>query len=116
MCKLYSITTNQTAIATLFRVINRYVGNLPPMPAHLPTPRRSHLSWGRTLGLNTEPLGNGDEVSQRLNLHFFHDLFPVRLDRVLGAAQFARDTSDRAFPRSGSQNLGERSAVNVVAG
>jgi hypothetical protein len=30
MCNLYSITTNQAAIAALFRVINRYVGNLPP--------------------------------------------------------------------------------------
>jgi putative SOS response-associated peptidase YedK len=32
MCNLYSITTNQEAIHALFRVINRYVGNLPPMP------------------------------------------------------------------------------------
>jgi hypothetical protein len=32
MCNLYSITTNQAAIAALFRVMNRYVGNLPPMP------------------------------------------------------------------------------------
>jgi hypothetical protein len=29
---LYSTTTNQAAIIALFRVINRYVGNLPPMP------------------------------------------------------------------------------------
>ncbi len=28
MCNLYSITTNQAAIAALFRVINRYTGNL----------------------------------------------------------------------------------------
>jgi hypothetical protein len=34
MCNLYSITTNQAAIAALFRVMNRYVGNLPPMPRH----------------------------------------------------------------------------------
>jgi putative SOS response-associated peptidase YedK len=33
---LYSITTNQEAILALFRVINRYVGNLPPMPAVFP--------------------------------------------------------------------------------
>jgi hypothetical protein len=33
MCNLYSITTNQAAIIALFRVINRYVDNLPPMPA-----------------------------------------------------------------------------------
>jgi hypothetical protein len=32
MCNLYSIATNQAAIIALFRVINRYVGNLPPMP------------------------------------------------------------------------------------
>jgi hypothetical protein len=32
MCNLYSITTNRAAIIALFRVINRYVGNLPPMP------------------------------------------------------------------------------------
>ena len=29
MCNLYSITTNQAEIIALFRVINRYVGNLP---------------------------------------------------------------------------------------
>ena len=33
MCNLYSITTNQAAIIALFRVINRYVDNLPPMRA-----------------------------------------------------------------------------------
>jgi len=32
MCNLYSITTNQEAIRQLFRAMNRYVGNLPPMP------------------------------------------------------------------------------------
>jgi hypothetical protein len=31
MCNLYSITTNQAAITALFRVTNRYVGNLAPM-------------------------------------------------------------------------------------
>ena len=36
MCNLYSITTNQAAIAHLFRVVNRYVGNLPPMPGVFP--------------------------------------------------------------------------------
>ena len=36
MCNLYSITTNQTAIINLFRVINRYVGNLAPMPGVFP--------------------------------------------------------------------------------
>jgi putative SOS response-associated peptidase YedK len=36
MCNLYSITTNQEAIARLFRVVNRYVGNLAPMPGIFP--------------------------------------------------------------------------------
>jgi putative SOS response-associated peptidase YedK len=36
MCNLYSITTNQEAIIRLFRVLNRYVGNLPPMPGVFP--------------------------------------------------------------------------------
>ena len=36
MCNLYSITTNQAAIAALFRVMNRYVGNLPLMPGVFP--------------------------------------------------------------------------------
>jgi putative SOS response-associated peptidase YedK len=36
MCNLYSITTNQAAIIALFRVVNRYVGNLPPMAGVFP--------------------------------------------------------------------------------
>jgi putative SOS response-associated peptidase YedK len=36
MCNLYSITTNQAAIAALFRHMSRYVGNLPPMPGVFP--------------------------------------------------------------------------------
>jgi putative SOS response-associated peptidase YedK len=36
MCNLYSITTNQAAISALFRVVNRYVGNLAPMPSVFP--------------------------------------------------------------------------------
>src|ERR1700731_815883 len=36
MCNLYSITTNQAAIIALFRVVNRYVGNLAPMPGAFP--------------------------------------------------------------------------------
>jgi hypothetical protein len=31
-----SITTNQAAILALFRVVNRYVGNLQPMPGVFP--------------------------------------------------------------------------------
>jgi hypothetical protein len=34
MCNLY--TTNRAAIINLFRVINRYVGDLAPMPGVFP--------------------------------------------------------------------------------
>ena len=36
MCNLYSITTNQEAIRALFRVVDRYVGNLAPIPGVFP--------------------------------------------------------------------------------
>jgi putative SOS response-associated peptidase YedK len=36
MCNLYSITTNQEAIRQLFRIVNRYVGNLAAMPGVFP--------------------------------------------------------------------------------
>ena len=36
MSNLYSITTNQEAISRLFRVMNRYVGNLAPMTGVFP--------------------------------------------------------------------------------
>jgi putative SOS response-associated peptidase YedK len=36
MCNLYSITTNQAAIIGLFRVVNRYVGNLARMRGVFP--------------------------------------------------------------------------------
>jgi hypothetical protein len=34
VCNLFD--TNQAAIIALFRVMNRYVGNLPPMPGVFP--------------------------------------------------------------------------------
>ena len=36
MCNLYSMTTNQAAIAALFREMKRYEGNLPALPAIFP--------------------------------------------------------------------------------
>jgi putative SOS response-associated peptidase YedK len=36
LCNLYSITTNQAAIIALFRVINRYEGNLAPLAGVFP--------------------------------------------------------------------------------
>ena len=51
MCNLYSITTNQAAISALFRVVNRYVGNLAPMPGVFPDYKadRAEWSWGSEL-------------------------------------------------------------------
>ena len=53
VCDLYSITTNQAAIIALFRVVNRYVGNLAPMPgafpAWLPSSDRAQRADGREL-------------------------------------------------------------------
>lgn len=54
MCNLYSITTNQEAITRLFRQVNRYVGNLAPMPgvfADYPAPviRNTDEGEGREL-------------------------------------------------------------------
>jgi putative SOS response-associated peptidase YedK len=36
MCNLHSISNNQAAILALFRVVNQYVGDLPPMPGVFP--------------------------------------------------------------------------------
>src|SRR5664279_4387473 len=56
MCNLYSITTNQAAIIALFRVVNRYVGNLAPMPGVFPDYKAPNIRnlkskhWTRWLG------------------------------------------------------------------
>ena len=54
MCNLYSITTNQEAIQRLFRVMNRYVGNLAPMPGvfpDYPAPVVRNTETGRELSM-----------------------------------------------------------------
>jgi putative SOS response-associated peptidase YedK len=54
MCNLYSITTNQAAIIALFRVVNRYVGILPPMPGvfpDFPAPVVRNTDSGRELAM-----------------------------------------------------------------
>jgi putative SOS response-associated peptidase YedK len=55
MCGLYSITTNPgSQIAALFRVINCYAGNLPPMPSvfpDYPAPVIRNTDIGRELGM-----------------------------------------------------------------
>jgi putative SOS response-associated peptidase YedK len=52
MCNLYSITTNQAAIIALFRVLNRYVGNLPSMAGVFP---ELSGSVARNAGAEREP-------------------------------------------------------------
>ena len=67
MCNLYSVTTNQAAIAALFRVVNRYVGNLAPMPGvfpDYPAPVMRNTDTGRVLLRLL--LANGREMIAKL--------------------------------------------------
>jgi putative SOS response-associated peptidase YedK len=75
MCNLYSITTNQAAVAALFRVMNRYVGNLPPMPGvfpDFPAPVVRNTGDGRELtmmrwGMPPPPRTGGPPVTNIRN-------------------------------------------------
>jgi putative SOS response-associated peptidase YedK len=70
MCNLYSITTNQAAIIALFRVVNRYVGNLPPMSGVFPDypaavirntdagTEMVTMRWGMPLAARGRPAGH----------------------------------------------------------
>ena len=59
MCNLYSITTNQEAIRALFRVMNRYVGNLAPMPGVFPDyPAPVVRNAGAERDMGDDALGN----------------------------------------------------------
>lgn len=58
MCNRHSITTNQQAIRALFRVINRYVGDLAPMPGVFPVGSRL---LGRQLAQAIRPNFNWKE-------------------------------------------------------
>ena len=55
MCNLYSITTNQAAIIALFRAINRYVGNLPPMTGVFPDNKHPAMERGELFRKITIP-------------------------------------------------------------
>jgi hypothetical protein len=58
VCNLYSLTTHQAASIGLFQVLNRYVGNLPPMPGVFPdypapvgrNVGAEHARWAGTCG------------------------------------------------------------------
>lgn len=54
MCNLYSITTNQAAMLVLFRVVNRYVGNLASMAgvsSDYPAPVKRNTETGSEMTL-----------------------------------------------------------------
>ena len=80
MCNLYSITTNQEAILRLFRVINRYVGNLAPMPGvfpDYPAPVIRNAGDEREMvlmrwGMPPPPRGGGAPVTNNRNLSSPH--------------------------------------------
>src|SRR6516165_4511308 len=75
MCNLYSITTNQEAIIRLFRVINRYVGNLALMPGvfpDYPAPVIRNTEGGREMammrwGMPSPPRTGGPAVTNIRN-------------------------------------------------
>jgi hypothetical protein len=65
MCNLSSITTNQAAIIALFRVVNRYVGNLAPMPGVFPDyPAPVIRNSGRTRN-DDDALGHAATTTSR---------------------------------------------------
>src|ERR1700722_12252206 len=54
MCNLYRTATNQAAITALFRIVNRYLGNLAPMPdvfPDYPAPVVRNTETGRELSM-----------------------------------------------------------------
>ena len=75
MCNLYCITTNQAAIIALFRMVNRYVGNLAPMPGVFPdypapVVRNTGDGWELTMmrwGMPPPPRTGGPPVTNIRN-------------------------------------------------
>jgi putative SOS response-associated peptidase YedK len=80
VCNLYSITTNQAAIIALFRIMNRYVRNLPPMPGVFPdhpAPAVRTTGAGRELtmmrwGVPPQPYREMQEPQRRAFLRRTH--------------------------------------------
>lgn len=84
MCNLYSITTDQAAIIALFRVVNRYVGNLQPMPGvfpDYPAPVIRNTGTGTTF--------NSDRASKPI--YFPHRLSDVNAGRAVIRSHLRRD-------------------------
>ena len=75
MCNLYSITTNQAAIIALFRIVNRYVGNLAPMPGVFPdykAPIVRNGTEGRELATAQIALVHDIVMEKRRGVHELH--------------------------------------------
>lgn len=84
MCNLYSMTTNQEAIRALFRVVNRYVGNLAPMPGvfpDFPAPvirnteagtEMTLMRWGMPPSPSTQLTGRPARSMPHIVLHTIH--------------------------------------------
>jgi hypothetical protein len=81
MCNLYSITTNQVAIINLFRVINRYVGNLAPMPGVFLAPCSGPLT--RRRHCPQEPTSAGGTVSSESGQRLIGSIRRECLDHVI---------------------------------
>jgi hypothetical protein len=86
-------TTNQAAIAGLFRVINRYVGNLPPMPGvfpDFPAPVIRDVGNGRQdeprifFDHGTGSTGTGNSAPEFLTRRIAHSFRQHRVKLVLG--------------------------------
>jgi putative SOS response-associated peptidase YedK len=112
MCNLYSITTNQAAIINLFRVINRYVGNLAPMPGVFPdylAPVVRNTETGRELsmmrwGMLPPPRTGGPPVTNIRNTSSPHwrgwlkpETAPSELREKGGPTTFSMAVVLRAF-------------------
>jgi putative SOS response-associated peptidase YedK len=77
MCLLYSVTTQEAAIIALFRVVNRYAGNLPPMPPGFPAPVVRNTDTGSELvmmcwGMPPPPRAGGARVTDIRNIDLPH--------------------------------------------
>jgi hypothetical protein len=111
MCNLYSITTNQAAIADLFRVVRRYEGNLAPMPGVFPDyPRASHSRRGRRARDGADALGHAAAAAHRRPARDEHSQHLVAaLARVAQAgASLSRPGQQLCRIRPGAQSGNHR--------
>jgi hypothetical protein len=121
---LYSITTNQAAIIALFRVINRYVGNLAPMTGvfpDFPAPVISNTDTGRELammrwGMPPPPRMGGPPVTNIRNTSSprwrKHRSSFERMDEKSEFPPFATDPADRSRRTCGAATSPARIRVD----